>query len=194
MEAEKKAFITVDEYLKIERSAKSKSEYFNGEMFAMAGATRNHQVICDNILFSLKNQIKNKHCIAFGGDLRVKVNKAGLYTYPDISALCGKELFDDEEKDTLTNPQLIIEVLSDSTEAYDRGKKFAFYRQIESLKEYILVSQSSKKIERFAKNETGFWTLSETNSDTDILCLSALECNLSIEDVYDKVEFSELSS
>ncbi len=93
MEAEKKAFITTEEYLKIERAAKTKSEYFNGEMFAMAGATRNHQVICDNIMFSLKNQFKNKPCIiAFGGDLRVKVNKSGLYTYPDISALCGKVL------------------------------------------------------------------------------------------------------
>ncbi len=189
MEAEKKAFITIDEYLKIERAAKTKSEYFNGEMFAMAGATRNHQVICDNLIFSLKNQFKNKPCIAFGSDLRIKVNKSGLYTYPDISALCGKELFDDANKDTLTNPQLIIEVLSDSTEAYDRGKKFALYRQIEPLKEYVLVSQSNKKIEKFEKNDTGFWTLSETNSDNDILYLSVIGCQLSVEEVYSNVEF-----
>jgi Uma2 family endonuclease len=91
--------------------------------------------------------------------------------------------------DTLTNPQLIIEVLSDSTEAYDRGKKFALYRQIESLKEYVLVSQSNKKIEKFEKNDTGFWTLSETNSDSDILYLSTIGSELSVEDVYVKVEF-----
>ena len=102
--------------------------------------------------------------------------------------MCGKELFDDEQKDTLINPQLIIEVISDSTEAYDRGKKFAFYRQIESLKEYFLISQSSRKMEKFAKTETGFWTLSETNTDNDLLHISTLDCNLSITDVYDNIE------
>lgn len=189
MQAEKKAFITTDEYLRLERSAKTKSEYFNGEMFAMAGVTRNHQVICDNILVSIKSQLKSKPCIAFGSDLRIKTNKSGLYTYPDISALCGEEKFDDAQKDTLINPQLIIEVLSETTEAYDRGKKFALYRQIESLKEYVLVSQSNKKIEKFEKNETGFWTLSETNSDTDLLYLSAIGCELSVEEVYARIEF-----
>jgi Uma2 family endonuclease len=141
-----KVRITPQEYLALERKAEIKSEYFDGEMFAMSGATREHTKIVVNLITELNNQFADRPCEVYALDLRTKVSPTGLYTYPDIAAICGEPEFEDAHMDTLTNPQLIIEVLSDSTESYDRGRKFAHYRTIDSLLEYVLVSQTECRI------------------------------------------------
>src|SRR5215475_2147969 len=142
-----KTRITPKEYLELERKAEIKSEYLDGEMFAMSGVTLEHSSIVVNLITELNNQFIDRPCQVHGPDLRVKVSPTGLYTYPDLVAFCEKPLFEDEHFDTLLNPQVIIEVLSNSTEAYDRGKKFAHYRTVESLREYVLVSQTEYRIE-----------------------------------------------
>src|SRR5262249_3429521 len=149
------------EYLALERKAEIKSEYLDGEMFAMSGVTLEHSSIVVNLITELNNQFIDRPCQVHGPDLRVKVSSTGLYTYPDLVAFCEKPLFEDEHFDTLLNPQVIIEVLSNSTEAYDRGKKFAHYRTVRSLQEYVLVSQTECRIERFARRDDGVWDYTE---------------------------------
>src|SRR3989440_1590731 len=151
--------ISEAEYLRLEREAQIRSEYFDGEMFAMAGGTRAHSLIATNLLRELSSGLKASDCVAYNTDLRVKVEATGLLTYPDVSVVCGEQRFLDEQEDTLLNPTLIIEVLSDSTEAYDRGKKFENYRQIPTCREYLLVSQKEPRIEQFIRQSTGEWTL-----------------------------------
>src|SRR5256885_15347533 len=136
------------EYLCLERQAETRSEYFEGEMFAMAGGTRAHSLIAINIARELSQKLKNSDCVAYNTDLRVKVEATGLLTYPDVSVACGEQRFLDEEEDTLLNPTVVIEVLSDSTEAYDRGKKFENYRQMPTCREVLLVSQKEARIEQ----------------------------------------------
>ena len=133
---------TPKEYLAIERASQQKNEYFNGDIFAMGGASERHNLIVGNVFASLHIQMRDKPCKVYSSDMRVKISATGLYTYPDIVALCGEASFDDEQQDTLLNPNVIIEVLSKSTEGYDRGEKFAHYRKIETVKECILISQS----------------------------------------------------
>src|SRR5437763_1759978 len=147
--------ISEADYLRIERQAEFRSEYFDGEIFAMAGGTRAHSLIGTNIAGELRNQLKATDCVAYNTDLRVKVEATGLLTYPDVSVVCGEQRFLDDEQDVLLNPTVIIEVLSDSTEAYDRGKKFEHYRQIPSCKEYLLVSQKEPRIEQFIRQPNG---------------------------------------
>src|SRR2546425_9750990 len=156
-----KTRITPEEYLELERKAEIKSEYLDGEMFAMSGVTREHSTIVVNVTTELNVQVKGRPCEVHGPDLRVKVSPTGLYTYPDVAVICGEPQFEDPHFDTLLDPHLIIEVLSDSTESYDRGKKFAHYRAIDSLREYILVSQTEYRIERFCRQDDGSWLYSE---------------------------------
>src|SRR2546423_4510369 len=129
------------DYLRLERAAEARSEYFDGEMFAMAGGTRAHSLIATNLARELSNQLKAGDCIVYNTDLRIKVEPTGLITYPDLSVVCGEQRFLDQQQDTLLNPVLIVEVLSNASEAYDRGKKFEHYREITTLREYLLVSQ-----------------------------------------------------
>src|SRR5262249_30313647 len=143
-----KTNITPQEYLELERKAETKSEYLDGEMFAMTGVTREHSTIANNIIRELSTQLYERPCEVHGPDLRVKVSPSGLHSYPDLVVVCGELQFEDEHFDTLLNPLMIAEVLSDSTESYDRGKKFAHYRMIDSLQEYVLVSQTECRIER----------------------------------------------
>src|SRR2546427_2666626 len=128
--------LTEAEYLRLERQAELKSEYFQGEIFAMAGGSRAHSLIATNLLRELSGRLKASDCIVYNADLRVKVEATGLLTYPDISVVCGTQRFLDEQEDTLLNPTLVVEVLSDSTEAYDCGKKLEHYRQIPTCREY----------------------------------------------------------
>src|ERR1044071_3578846 len=137
--AEKIARLTEEEYLRLERAAEFKSEYFDGELFAMAGGTRAHSLISANLTGELRAVLKNTKWVTYNADLRIKTEATGLYTYPDVSIVCGEQRFLDNEQDTLLNPTVVVEVLSDSTEAYDRGKKFEHYRQVPSLREYLLV-------------------------------------------------------
>jgi Uma2 family endonuclease len=182
-----KTHLTFEEYLAIERNAEEKSEYFNGEVFLMAGASTNHNRIVRNVIRTLANQTLEGDCEIYPNDMRVKINKLNKSVYPDVSIVCGEQQFDDEQKDTLLNPTLIIEVLSDSTEAYDRGKKFEHYQQLDSFIEYILISHTPYRIEQFIRRDDRTWTYKEFRNADEIVQLESVNCTLLLEDVYLKV-------
>lgn len=190
MSAQPKRLITPEEYLAIERDVEAKHEFYRGEMFAMGGASREHNLITGNAGASLHAQLANLPCEAYQNDMRVKVGASGLYTYPDVVVTCEKPRFEDAKFDTLLNPQSIIEVLSDTTEKYDRGKKFELYRQMESLREYVLVSQDRAHIEVFARDGDGSWKLSEATGLDSAIELTAIGCRLALADVYAKVSWA----
>jgi|SRR5579884_64442 Uma2 family endonuclease len=180
---------TPEEYLAIERrNAGQRSEYLAGEIFAMGGASERHNLIVTNIVRELSIQMKGQPCKVYSSDMRVKVASTGLYTYPDIVALCGEAKFDDDQKDTLLNPTLIIEVLSKSTEGYDRGEKFEHYRKLQSLAEYILVSQEKRHVDHYVRQPDNQWLLSESSNPQDTIQLPSINCSLAIAEIYDKVE------
>jgi Uma2 family endonuclease len=184
--------LTEEEYLAIERAAELKSEFFDGEMFAMAGASPPHVLITSNVTRELGNQLRHRPCRVYPSDLRVKVRKTGLYTYPNVVVVCGEQRFNDLKKYTLLNPTLIIEVLSSTTEAYDRGEKFEHYRQLESLKEYVLIAQDRHRVEWYLRQAQGKeWVLTVESDPQGIVPLSSIGCELHLEEVYDKVEFPE---
>ncbi len=178
------------EYLRLERQSSIKHEYYAGEIFAMVGASENHNLIAGNLFATLHQQLRRRECKAFVGDMRVKIDQTGLYTYPDVVALCGAADFEDAELDTLLNPTVIVEVLSESTEAHDRGKKFEHYRKIPSLQEYVLISQDRPHVERYFRQANGAWVLSECSGLEATLPLPSIECTLALADVYEKVELS----
>lgn len=188
MASHPKTFLTEEEYLATERQAEFRSEYFAGEMFAMAGASRQHNRIVTNLVAALDSQTRARPCNVYSNDMRVKARSTGLYTYPDVVITCGEERFADEENDVLLNPLVIIEVLSDSTEADDRGKKFENYQSIASLTEYLLVSQISQRVEQFVRQNSRNWIYSETHEAGDAIKLQSIECELKLEDIYLKVE------
>ena len=184
MSAQPKRLLTPEEYLAIERDVEAKHEFYRGEMFAIGGASREHNLITGNAGASLHAQLANRPCEAYQNDMRVKVAASGLYTYPDIVVTCEKPRFEDDKFDTLLNPQSIIEVLSDTTEKYDRDKKFELYRQIESLREYGLISQDRVHIELFTRGDDGHWRLSEATGLDSEIELAAIGCRLTLADVY----------
>ena len=181
---------TPEEYLAMERSAEHKSEYFAGEIFAMGGGSERHNLIAGNVFSLLHAQLRNRPCKVYSSDMRVKVSATGLYTYPDVVALCGEAQFDDEQKDALLSPTVIIEVLSASTEGYDRGEKFEHYRKLESLREYVLISQEKPHVERYLRQPDNHWLLSDTSSLQDTVQISSINCSLALAEIYDKVEMS----
>jgi Uma2 family endonuclease len=188
MSSNPKTLLTEEEYLALERGAEFRSEYLAGEMFAMAGASRRHNRIVTNLVFALEGQLRARPCNVYSNDMRVKVQGTGLFTYPDVVVTCGEEQFADGENDVLLNPLVLIEVLSDSTEAYDRGKKFENYQSIVSLKEYLLVSQSSERVEQFVRQSGKNWIYSENHEPGEITRIQSIGCELRLEDVYSKVE------
>jgi Uma2 family endonuclease len=179
---------TPEQYLEQERKATYKSEYINGCIYAMAGATRAHILITGNVSGELRSQLKGRPCESYASDMRIQVAPTGLYTYPDVAAVCGEIRFEDTHNDTLLNPTVIIEVLSPSTEAYDRGDKFAHYRRLESLREYVLVAQDKCRVERYAR-QGAEWTLTEISDLNGSLRLNSIDCNIALREIYDKVEF-----
>lgn len=188
MSTRPKVHYTPEEYLALERKADYKSEYFKGEIFAMAGASPEHVLIVTNVVSELRGQLKKSPCTVYSTDLRLRINPAGLYTYPDIMVACDKPKFADDQKDTLINPTLIIEVLSDSTKDYDRGDKFEQYRTIVSFSEYLLIAQDKFHVEHFIKQSANTWLLSETNRKQDSITLSSVTCVLPLMEIYDKLE------
>jgi Uma2 family endonuclease len=188
MSLQPKSLHTPEEYLVLERKAGYKSEYFAGEIFAMSGASEQHNLIVANVVATLHTQFRNRPCKVYASDMRVKVSPTGLYTYPDVVALCSEPRFDDDQKDTLLNPTVIIEVLSPSTEAYDRGDKFGHYRKLASLTEYVLISQEKIHIERYVRQPDNQWLLSETSGLHDTVQLPSINCTLVLDEVYEKVE------
>lgn len=177
---------TAEEYLTLERSAAYKSEFHDGQIYAMTGASRQHNLITVNIAGELRSQLKKRPCEAYSNDMRVKAAEANSYHYPDIAVVCGTPQFEDSYVDTLLNPALLIEVLSSSTEAYDRGGKFAHYRKIATLHEYLLVSQDQPSIERYMR-QGDVWILSEAVGLEASIQLASIDCVLSLREVYDKV-------
>lgn len=190
MTVKTKSVFTPQEYLAIERKAQQKSEYLNGEIFAMGGASPAHNLIVTNTVRELSAQLKKHPCKVYANAMRVKVSRTGLYTYPDVVVVCGEERFDDVQKDTLLNPTIIVEVLSDSTEGYDRCKKFEHYRKLESLQHYVLIAQKNAYVECYQRQQNNRWLLTEANDLSDTLQLTAIECTLALTDVYDKVSIS----
>jgi Uma2 family endonuclease len=178
---------SLQQYLAIERDSQQKHEYLNGEIFALAGASERHNLIVVNLVAAIHVQLKGTPCKVYSGDMRLKVSATGLYTYPDVVALCGDARFDDEQRDTLLNPSLIIEVLSTSTEGYDRGEKFAHYRRMESLAEYLLVSRDKYCIEHYVRQPDNQWLMSEVSKLDESLELPSIRCTLMLSDVYDKI-------
>jgi Uma2 family endonuclease len=177
---------TIEEYLALERSASCKSEFHDGEIYAMTGASRKHNLITVNIARELSVQLKKRPCEAYINDMRVKAAQARSYHYPDIVVVCGTPQFEDAFVDTLLNPAVLIEVLSPSTEAYDRGSKFAHYRKIASLQEYLLVTQDQASIERYVR-QGEVWILTEALGLEASMPLESIDCSLSLREVYDKV-------
>lgn len=189
MTAQPQKYYSEQEYLEIERDASYKSEYYNGEIFAIAGAGHNHNRIVENLSIEIGGFFKGKSCRTFSSDQRIHIPETGLYTYPDLFIVCDKNQYLDDKKDTILNPTVIIEVLSDSTEAYDRGKKFHFYRSIASLQEYVLINSRSFAAEVFRRNEEGFWVLtSEAYNLNDKLEISSVGLTLPMTDIYGQTE------
>jgi Uma2 family endonuclease len=179
------AFITPQQYLQRERQAEYKSEYWNGEIFAMAGASRAHNQIVSNIIAALSTQLRDKPCSVYPGDMKVKVQQK--YTYPDVTVCCDPELFEDEQHDVLLNPRVLIEVLSDSTEAYDRGLKFFHYQAITSFQEYLLVSQEFCRIEQFTRHVDNTWIYRQFHALDEVVELKSFGCVLALAEVYRRV-------
>lgn len=182
--------LTAQEYLELERRREGKSEFFRGEMFAMGGASFAHNTITGNLVRELGQQLKKNPCTVCPGDQRVHIPATGLYTYPDVVVVCGEPQFEDEQLDTLLNPLLIVEVLSSSTEAYDRGKKFEHYRTVASLGEYLLVAQDEPRVERYQRQEGGLWLFQAAVGLEAVVGLASIPCRLALAEVYDKVRFA----
>jgi Uma2 family endonuclease len=184
-----KTLLTPEEYLERERKAEFKSEYHQGEVFAMSGASRRHNVLAGNLFAALHQQLRNRTCEVYPSDMRVRVTATGLYAYPDVTVVCGEPRFIDYELDTLLNPLFLAEVLSPSTEGCDRGRKSEHYRKIESLAEYLLVAQDRIHVDLYTRQPVGIWILKEAGRLEDAIELRSIGCVLSLAELYEKVRF-----
>lgn len=185
-----KTWVPLAEYLEFEERSDQKSEYFDGHVFAMAGGTPEHNLVGTNLIRELGNQLEEKPCRVFGSDQRIRIPATGLDTYPDISVICGELERDDEDPRALRNPVVIIEVLSESTEAYDRGDKFAHYQTLASLQEYILVASDRPRIERFTRRSDGSgWLYEECADASGAVALASIGCSLSVIRSWSKMYF-----
>lgn len=178
--------LTPEEYLAFERASETKHEYVDGEVFAMSGGTREHSLIGQNIARELGNALLDWPCEVHGSDMRVKVVARRRYFYPDVSVVCGSPVLEDETRDTLLNPKVVVEVLSESTERYDRGDKFFHYRAVESLQEYVLASQTEPLLEQFSRRPDGTW-IYRALGPGERLVLATLDCAILVDRAYLKV-------
>jgi Uma2 family endonuclease len=181
---------TTEEYLSLERFSEIRHEYLDGFVYAMAGESPEHSTIWFNLAGSLHGQLNGTPCRGFSPNMKVRAGKRGLYAYPDLMVVCGDPVFHDKQRDVITNPTVIFEVLSRSTEAYDRGEKFLRYRtEIETLQDYILVTQDQPRIEHFSRQPDGTWSHTEINGLTETLSLSSIDCRIALADVYSRISF-----
>jgi Uma2 family endonuclease len=192
MNALAKLHFTPEEYLELETTAEYKSQYIAGEIFAMAGAQPVHVKVTGNILAALHNRFRGRPCDVFNSDMRVRSATGDMYTYPDVSALCGEPEFegDKNEPPSLLNPQVIIEVLSRSTQDFDRGDKFARYRKIATLTDYVLVSTDEPRVEQYIRLPSGVWTRQDRGDVSGVIRLASLDCDLPLAEIYEKVAFT----
>jgi Uma2 family endonuclease len=188
MSTQAKPFITPEQYLEIEAKAERKSEYYNGEMFLMAGNTSDHSLICVNVSRLFSDQLREKPCYIYESNIRVRILETGLYTYPDAVVVCGNREWSDLARTTLLNPTILVEVLSDSTEAYDRGEKFWHYRHIPSLREYMLISQKAFRIDQYIRQPDGEFKLRSYDSVDATLEVPAVGCSIPLKEIYFKTE------
>ena len=184
------SYYTPQEYLRLERGADYKSEYFKGEIFAMAGASENHNMISRRVSGALYNHLQGKKCTHYSADMKLHIPANTLYTYPDLMVVCGDKQFVDGEKDIIMNPVIIIEVLSKTTEAYDRGGKFALYRSIPSLREYVMISSTTIRAEVMRKeNDSPFWFLADEADNLEgSIYLKNIDLIVSLSDIYEETE------
>ncbi len=189
--APKYNYVSPEAYLSMERASQEKHEYFKGEVFAMSGASWEHNIIAKNISTIILPFLKGSPCDMFGSDLRIHIPENTLYTYPDFSIICGKPEVTDKEKDTAVKPSVIIEILSKSTKDYDRGSKFMLYRSIKTLKEYITIDSLSFSVEIFTRQENNTWLLSEFKQLSDSFVISTISLTLQLKDVYEDVSIDE---
>ena len=181
-------YVTQQDYLAFERNALDKHEYYKGEIFAMSGASFKHNLIETNLRRALGNFLQDKDCNEFGSNLRIHIPSNTLYTYPDIIVLCDEPAFVDDEFDTITNPSVIIEILSPSTANYDRGAKFDLYREITSLHEYLLIDSTAIHAVLYVKNDDNTWTLSETKDPGQLLTIPSINFTIGLADIYNGVD------
>ncbi len=188
MAAIPKTLIAEQDYLEDERKSLHKSEYYNGEIFAMAGASKTHNKIVASVILAIGERLKGKSCSFFPSDLRVHNAENSLYTYPDVTVVCGEEKYLDDEFDTLLNPTVLVEVLSPATEDYDRGTKFKLYRTIPSLQNYLLVSSTEFAAEIYTRQANDEWILNTAQGKSSRIHISALNYDLSLSDIYAQVD------
>ncbi len=180
---------TAPEYLSFERASLDiKHEYIQGRIVAMAGASRAHNLIASNIVWRLGNQLERTGCETYASDMRVRT--AATYTYPDVVVVCGEPEFEDREVDTLLNPTVIFEVLSPSTEAWDRGEKFFHYRALPSIKDYLVVAQDRMRIEHYTRRAGGGWTLHDATAPEERIRVESIGCELTVSEIFQRVQFS----
>jgi Uma2 family endonuclease len=191
MSAAPESGLSYEEYLARERTADFKSEFYHGEAFAMVGGSPRHNTIGVNLVTALRNQLKGTPCRPFNSDQRIRIPANGLATYPDISIVCGEFELDEQDKHAITNPVVLFEVLSNSTERYDRGKKFDLYRPLETFKEYVLVSQNEAHVERFLRQDDGSWVLNVIKGVDTTLPLASVNREIPLAVIYEDVEFGE---
>lgn len=191
MTPQPKRYITEEEYLEFEQSSVSKHEYYRGEIFAMTGGTEPHNLLAGNTYASFHAQLRQRPCRVYNSDQRIKVMATGLHTYPDVTVVCGQPQFIEPSRLTIINPTVIVEVLSPSTERYDRGMKFQHYRTIPSLQDYLLISQDDQRIEHYTRQENGVWQLHEAVGLTGQVTIQSIGCILTVADVYEKVELEQ---
>lgn len=184
-----KIYYTPEQYLAMERASDIKHEYIDGYVFAMAGESPNHGRIKSDVVTVLGNQLKGKTYETFTSDTKVRTPGINIFGYPDVLVVCGELIFHDQFQDVILNPKVIIEVLSPSTEAYDRGEKFASYRQLESLTDYLLIAQHKVRLEHYVRHGK-FWLLAEENDLSQSICIEAIDCTLPLKDVYARVKFA----
>jgi Uma2 family endonuclease len=178
--------VTFAEYLAQERASPTKHEFVNGHVYAMAGATVEHDTICSNVIEELRNQLRDRPCRVFTPDMRVRVRQTGTSTYPDVSVVCGKVERDADDDCAIINPIVLVEVLSPSSESYDRREKFAHYRHLPSLQEYVLIAQDERRVECYRRNDDGSWTMREARGEGAVE-LASIGCRLELDEVYRKV-------
>jgi Uma2 family endonuclease len=189
--ARQEPFYTEEEYLDLEEKATTRSEYYRGKIYALAGGSLNHNRIVGNMVIALGNHLRGSSCEILTSDMRVRVEAHQLYTYPDAAVVCGKARFAPRRSDTITNPTLIIEVLSPSTQDYDRGQKFEFYRSLPSLRDYLLIHQDSAHVEYFHKEAENRWVLTELKGVDASLTLRSIELTLPLAQIYERVEWTQ---
>lgn len=185
--------LTREEFLAAERRAESKNEYRNGDVVAMSGASFSHNLIVANLVGELRFQLKKRPCSVLPSDMRVLIEAAERYVYPDVTVVCGEPELTDDEQDTIVNPKLIVEVLSKTTRDYDHGDKFLFYRTLPSFQEYVLVSQKRPFVEHYLKQSDGKWLLAEVHGMEASVTLESISCRLELAEIYDKVDVPQVS-